>query len=53
LSRAESRASGVSAQTFATAEEGGSDAEDQDDDESDEPQFRMHVQEPTDATARP
>ncbi|KAJ7326486.1 hypothetical protein DFH08DRAFT_340469 [Mycena albidolilacea] len=53
LSRADSRASGVSAQTFATAQEGGSDAEDQDDDESDEPQFRMHVQEPTDATTRP
>ncbi|KAF7343451.1 Proteophosphoglycan ppg4 [Mycena venus] len=50
LSRADSRASGVSTQTFATAEEG--DSEDQHDDDP-EVQLRVHVQEPTDATVRP
>ncbi|KAJ7135362.1 hypothetical protein C8R43DRAFT_614621 [Mycena crocata] len=47
--RADSRASGVSAQTFATAEEG----DDSEDDEDDvHPEVHVHVQEPTDATVR-
>ncbi|KAJ7704341.1 hypothetical protein B0H17DRAFT_1039319 [Mycena rosella] len=50
LTRADSRASGMSTQSFATAEEGAS--EDPHNDGSDA-QFRMHVHEPTDATVRP
>lgn len=48
--RADSRASGMSNQSFATAEEGSS--EDLHGDDSDEPPH-IHVQEPTDATVRP
>ncbi|KAJ7604114.1 hypothetical protein DFH06DRAFT_317568 [Mycena polygramma] len=48
--RADSRASGMSTQTFATAEEG--ESEDLHGDEPDA-HLRVHVQEPTDATVRP
>ncbi|KAF8208254.1 hypothetical protein K438DRAFT_1930637 [Mycena galopus ATCC 62051] len=51
--RAESRASGMSMQSFATAEEAPSDDEHGDEDEHAGSQFRVHVQEPTDATIRP
>ncbi|KAJ7883256.1 hypothetical protein B0H13DRAFT_2046987 [Mycena leptocephala] len=50
--RADSRASGMSTQTFATAEEGASDSEDPHGDEPHE-QLRVHVHEPTDDTIRP
>ncbi|KAJ7164931.1 hypothetical protein C8R46DRAFT_301000 [Mycena filopes] len=49
LLRSDSRASGMSTQTFATAEEGAAP----EDDESEGPQLHIHVQEPTDATVRP
>ncbi|KAJ7028735.1 hypothetical protein C8F04DRAFT_1188362 [Mycena alexandri] len=48
--RSDSRASGMSTQSFATAEEG---VAPEDDDESEGPQLSIHVQEPTDATVRP
>ncbi|KAJ6591062.1 hypothetical protein DFH09DRAFT_1306694 [Mycena vulgaris] len=54
--RADSRASGMSTQTFATADEGASEDThgDGDGDDSDrEMRVRVHVQEPTDATVRP
>ncbi|KAJ7756979.1 hypothetical protein B0H16DRAFT_1537595 [Mycena metata] len=47
--RSDSRASGMSTQSFATAEEGVAP----EDDESEGPQLSIHVQEPTDATVRP
>ncbi|KAJ7253075.1 hypothetical protein B0H12DRAFT_603312 [Mycena haematopus] len=52
LARADSRASGLSTQTFATAEEAASASEDESEDEHHEG-LRIHVQEPTDATVRP
>ncbi|KAJ7433502.1 hypothetical protein FB451DRAFT_1472185 [Mycena latifolia] len=51
--RADSRASGVSAQSFATAEEGASEDDGEDEDGEGGAGVRIHVQEPTDATVRP
>ncbi|KAJ6588393.1 hypothetical protein B0H19DRAFT_1248062 [Mycena capillaripes] len=56
--RADSRASGMSTQTFATAEEGASedlhgDADEDEDEPATHLRLSVHVQEPTDATVRP
>ncbi|KAJ7481550.1 hypothetical protein FB451DRAFT_1555812 [Mycena latifolia] len=51
--RADSRASGVSAQSFATAEEGVSEDDGEDEDGEGGAGVSIHVQEPTDATVRP
>ncbi|KAK7042412.1 Proteophosphoglycan ppg4 [Favolaschia claudopus] len=48
-----SRASGVSTQTFATAREGGSDTEEEDEEDVSELRLPMHTLEASDATVRP